>query len=82
MINIYRKSVFYFELVSVSQWSNGRTPVRKTGDLRFKSQLRHKFFSQYLSYKYDHLIYKINMFVCSKCQPTALLRASGSAQGG
>ena len=24
-------------------------PVRKTGDLRFKSQLRHKFFSQYLS---------------------------------
>ena len=26
-----------------------KTPVRKTGDLRFKSQLRHKFFSQYLS---------------------------------
>ena len=26
-----------------------KMPVRKTGDLRFKSQLRHKFFSQYLS---------------------------------
>ena len=31
------------------KWHNGRAPVRKTGHLRFKSQLRHKFFSQYLS---------------------------------
>ena len=34
----------------VSQWFNARTPVRKTGDLRFKSQLGHYFISQYLSY--------------------------------
>ena len=31
------------------KWLNGRAPVHKTGDLRFKPQLRHKFFSQYLS---------------------------------
>ena len=37
---------FDSDLVSVSQWFNDRTPVRKTGDLRFKCQLRHKFFSQ------------------------------------
>ena len=42
---------FDFELVSVSQWFNGITPVRKTGDMRFKSQLTHKFSSQYLSTK-------------------------------
>ena len=39
---------FDSELVSVAHWFNGRTPVRKTGDLRFKSQLRHKIFTQYL----------------------------------
>ena len=36
----------------VGLWLSGlmdKTPVRKTGNLRFKSQLRHKFFSQYLS---------------------------------
>ena len=44
------RRMFVCELVSVSHWSNGRAPVRKTGDMRFKSQLRHKFFSQYLSY--------------------------------
>ena len=32
------------------KWLNGRTPVHKTGCLRFKSLLRDKFFSQYLSY--------------------------------
>ena len=37
------------ELVSVSQWFNGKSPVHKTGDLRLKSQLRYKFISQYLS---------------------------------
>ena len=31
------------ELVSVSQWFNGRAPVHKTEDLRFKSQIRHNF---------------------------------------
>ena len=31
------------------KWLNGRAPVHKFGNLRFKSQLRHKFFSQYLS---------------------------------
>ena len=39
------------ELVSVSQWFNGRSPVHKTGDLRFKFWLRHKFLSQNLSGK-------------------------------
>ena len=34
---------FDSELVSVSQWFNYRMPVRKTRDLRFKSQLKHKF---------------------------------------
>ena len=29
---------------------NGGTPVSNTADLRFKSQLRQKFFSKYLSY--------------------------------
>ena len=37
----------YSEMVSVSQWSNSRTPVRKTGGLRFKSQPSNKFCSQY-----------------------------------
>ena len=32
------------------KWLNDRAPVRKTGDLRFKFQLRHNSFSQYLSY--------------------------------
>ena len=41
---------FDSELVCVSQWYNGRTPVRKTGDLRLKSHLRHNFFPQDLSY--------------------------------
>ena len=35
---------FDSELVSVSQWLNVRTPVRKTGDLRFKSELRGNFY--------------------------------------
>ena len=35
---------FDTELVSLSQWFIGRTPVRKTGDLKFKSQLTHNFF--------------------------------------
>ena len=41
---------FDSELVPMFQWFNGRVPVCKTGDLRFKSWLGHKFFSQYLSY--------------------------------
>ena len=32
------------------KWLNGRAPVLKTGELRFKSQFRHKFFSLYLIY--------------------------------
>ena len=31
------------------KWLNDRASVLKTGNLRFKSQLRHKIFSQYLS---------------------------------
>ena len=51
---------FDSELVSVSQWSNDRTPVLNTGDVKFKSQLRHKIFPQCLLYiAYVQLIYKI-----------------------
>ena len=49
---------FDSELVSVSHWFSGRMSVRKTVDLRFKSQLRHKLFSQYLSSKGNIVIVK------------------------
>ena len=41
---------FDSELVSVSQWFNSRTPVCKTGDMRFISQLKHKLFSECISH--------------------------------
>ena len=39
----------YKSNIIVTNISSFRYKVRKTGDLRFKSQLRHKFFSQYSS---------------------------------
>ena len=60
---------FDSELVSVSQWFNGRTPVCKTGDLRFKSRLRQQIFiSIFIIYPINFctkLIYNCNLKLVS-----------------
>ena len=42
------------------KWHSGRVPVCEIGDLRFKSQHRHNFFSQYLSYEHCYTKISIN----------------------
>ena len=56
---IWMREKFVSELVYVSRWTNWlSSPVCKTGDLRFKSQLRHKFFSQYLSSVWTSILHR------------------------